>query len=78
MRPKRFGSLSMNIAPVSSRTVGILPLRRAVKNVSGTHVKVCHDVENLKYIFYIKWLIYWLIYMYTKNVKDCSDGEEMQ
>lgn len=38
----------MNIAPASSLTVGILPLSRAVKNVSGTQVSVCHDVANLK------------------------------
>lgn len=48
MSPNRLGSLSINIAPVSSRTVGMRPLSRAVKNVSGTHVRVCHEVENLK------------------------------
>lgn len=36
------------MAPVSSLTVGIRPLSSAVKNVSGTQVSVCHDVENLK------------------------------
>lgn len=36
------------MAPVSSRTVGMRPLNRAVKNVSGTQVNVCHDVENLQ------------------------------
>lgn len=39
----------MNIAPVSSRRLEIRPLNNAVKNVSGTHVNVCRDVENLKF-----------------------------
>lgn len=38
----------MNIAPVSSRKLDILPLNRAVKNESGIHVKVWREVENLK------------------------------
>lgn len=46
--PNKLGSLSIKIAPVSSLTVGIRPLSKAVKNVSGTHVKVCQDVANLK------------------------------
>lgn len=37
----------MNIAPLSSRKLDIRPLSRAVKNVSGTHVNVCREVENL-------------------------------
>lgn len=38
----------MNIAPVSSRKLEMRPLNKAVKNVSGIHVNVCRDVENLK------------------------------
>lgn len=37
----------MKIAPFSSRRLDILPLKRAVKNVSGMRVRVCFDVENL-------------------------------
>lgn len=37
----------MNIAPVSSFKLDIRPLSKAVKNVSGIHVSVCRDVENL-------------------------------
>lgn len=43
----------MNMAPVSSLTVGILPLSSAVKKVSGTQVRVCHDVANLKVFIHI-------------------------
>lgn len=69
MRPKRFGSLSINIAPVSSRTVGILPLRRAVKKVSGTHVNVCHDVENLKkVVLFRKALQHFLTHVVQNNI----------
>ena len=39
----------MNIEPVSSRKLEIRPLSSAVKNVSGIHVNVCRDVENLKF-----------------------------
>jgi hypothetical protein len=38
----------MNIAPISSRKLDILPLRRAVKNESGTHINVWREVENLE------------------------------
>jgi len=38
----------MNMAPISSRKLDILPLRRAVKKESGTHIKVWREVENLK------------------------------
>jgi len=38
----------MNMAPISSRKLDILPLRRAVKKESGTHINVWRDVENLK------------------------------
>lgn len=38
----------MNIAPFSSRNEEIRPLNRAVKNVSGIHVSVWRDVENLE------------------------------
>lgn len=48
MMEKIFGSLSINIAPFSSLKLEILPLRRAVKKVSGINVKVCLDVENLR------------------------------
>lgn len=41
------GSLSMKIAPVSSRSVDILPLSKLEKKESGIHVKVCLDVLNL-------------------------------
>ena len=47
MTPNSFGSLSMKIAPVSSRMLEILPLSIAVKKVSCTHVSVWRDVENL-------------------------------
>lgn len=43
-----FGSLSIKIAPFSSRKLEMRPLKRAVKNVSGITVKVCRDVEKLK------------------------------
>lgn len=36
------------MAPISSRKLDILPLRRAVKKESGTHIKVWREVENLK------------------------------
>jgi len=38
----------MNMAPISSRKLDILPLRRAVKKESGTHIKVWREVENLE------------------------------
>lgn len=48
MMPNNVGSRSMNIAPLSSLKLDILPLSNAVKNVSGIQVRVCRDVENLK------------------------------
>lgn len=48
MTPNTFGSLSIKIAPVSSRKLDILPLSKAVKNESGIHVSVWREVENLK------------------------------
>lgn len=47
MMPNSVGSRSMNIAPLSSRKLDMRPPNNAVKNVSGTQVKVCRDVENL-------------------------------
>lgn len=44
---KSVGSLSMNIAPLSSRRLEIRPLSKLVKNVSFIRVNVCFEVENL-------------------------------
>lgn len=41
------GSLSINIAPVSSRSVEILPLSKLEKKESGIHMSVCFEVLNL-------------------------------
>lgn len=49
MTANKCGSRSINIAPVSSRKLDIRPLNKAVKNVSGIHVNVWRDVENLKF-----------------------------
>ena len=53
----RDGSRSMNIAPVSSRKLDILPFSNAVKNVSGIQSNVWRDVENLQSKFHINTLI---------------------
>lgn len=37
----------MNMSPLSSRSVDMRPLSRAVKKVSGSWVRVCREVENL-------------------------------
>ncbi|EHB05093.1 PHD finger protein 8 [Heterocephalus glaber] len=39
-------SLSINIAPVSSRSVEILPLTKLEKKESGIHIRVCFEVLN--------------------------------
>lgn len=44
---KAAGSLSINIAPVSSFSVEILPLSKLEKKESGIHISVCLDVLNL-------------------------------
>lgn len=44
---KAVGSLSINIAPVSSRRVDILPLSKLEKKESGIHIRVCLEVLNL-------------------------------
>ena len=47
MTEKTVGSRSIKKAPLSSLREEMRPLSSAVKKLSGTHVKVCQEVENL-------------------------------